>query len=338
LIAKRIGLIFRGAGEAAAMAEALPLMRKYPGSWELVLSVNNVPFSNGSIAQLLDARRDAAGDAPMPPSMAIMLMRLALTAGREDEARALARNLGDTVIDARIVLSGRLTRSSRLQGDIRETGFHVARGTEGGPAVVVFPGFKNRVGGWPIHYFDSLLASRGVTAIYAYDATQRVFFFGAEGIAGNVEGVAAHIARLPDVANASRVLTFGTSGGGMTALRTALAIGAHGCLTFGAKTILGRPAPNVPDIELERLARFTAALPLTDRDLRAAWPEDRHLQATMFYGTGYAPDKAHAARLADRPGVTLCPVDNVMDHDAFTPSLESGAFEAALDRLLGRTG
>jgi hypothetical protein len=338
LIAKRIGLVFRGAGEAAALAEALPLMRKYPGSWELVLSINNVPFSNESIAQLLDARRAAGGDAPIPASMAIMLMRLALTVGREDEARSLATSLGDTVMDARIVLSGRLTRSTRLQGDIRETGFHIARGTEGGPAVVVFPGFKNRVGGWPIHYFDSLLASRGVTAIYAYDATQRVFFFGAEGIAGNIEGVAAYIARFPEVANASRVLTLGTSGGGMVALRTALAIGAHGSLTFGAKTILGRPAPNVPDIELERLARFTANLPLDDRDLRAAWPDDRYLQATMFYGTGYAPDKAHAWRLADRPGVVLSPVENTMDHDAFTPSLESGAFDEALDRLLGHAG
>ncbi|WP_373504120.1 hypothetical protein [Aestuariivirga sp.] len=337
LIVKRIAFIFRSSGEAEAMAEALAVVRKYPCSMEIVQLISSIPFSNAVIARLLDARAAAAGNTSIPTKMAIMLMRLALSVDREDEAYALAAVLGNEELHARVVLSGRLKRSNRLSGNIRTTGFQVARGNEGGPALIVFPGIKNRVSGWPIQYFDSLIAKRGVTAIYAFDETQRLFLFGADGIASDVDGVAAHIAQIPEVANASKVLTLGTSGGGLIAVRAALAMRAQGCLTFGAKTILGRPAPNVPDLGLERLAQFAACLPPRDRDLRKAWSDNKYLHATMFYGEDHAPDVAHAQRIADRKGVDLRPVPHVREHDVFTPTLESGTFEVALDCLLAST-
>ena len=311
LEARRIGLMFRISGEDAAVDAARIAIRANPLSAEILLAIHNLPFSQKSVRGLLDERMESAAGAPIPPGLADVLLRMALEADRMDEARALASGMGESSRTARLVLSGRLQPSHRLRSDIRETGFHVAKGDRAGPVLIVFPAFKNRMLGVPLHLFDSFPARYGITTIYAFDHANSLFLFGAEGVAPDLGGVISHIAQLPEVAKARARLCFGGSGGGFPALRAALEMKADACMTYGAKTIIGRPAEKVPDPRLEMLARHVAMLPARDRDLRAVWPESQHLRARLYYGADYAPDKAHAERLADRPGVELCPVPGI---------------------------
>lgn len=336
LILMRLNALFRLSGTQACLEAALPLLAHDPGSVALLSTLALMPMPMAAKAQIFDALPSVASDATLAPDLARVLLRLALEAGREAEAQGLARLVQDGDTLARLVLRGDLAPSDRLRNaDLQRDGFHVARAVPGAPVVLVFlAGSGHLAYGLPMARLDGILAACGATAVYAVDTSSHLFLQGLPGIADDFDGLVKHLGRMPVLRRASRVVTLGLSGGAFPALAFGLALGCAASLTYGAKTVIGRPQPDLPDPSVERYLPLTRTSTPDLTDLRLQWAPDRSYKAHLHFGATVRLDRAHAERLQDRPGVRLHANPDVTDHDAFLPAIESGQFQRLLARLL----
>jgi hypothetical protein len=334
----RLNMLLKTAGPEACVAAALPLLARDPDATVILSTLSMLPLPIAAKAQLYDSLPPAATRPPMAAKLARVLMGLALKSGRDDEAKHLARQVQDSDCLARLLLRGDLAPSHRFKDiELPGSGFHVAQGTPDGAVVLVFLGGSGHMAyGLPVARLDRFFEERGATTIYCVDSKARLFLHGVPGIATDITGVADHLRRLPELRAAPRVTTLGLSVGGFPALSLALALGCAASLVYGTKTVIARPAPNVPDPSVERYVNLTRTIPPDHSDLRLRWRDDQFLAAELHFGAQMTLDRTHADRLADRPGVRLCPQPHGVEHDVFLPAIESGQFQLALDRLLGR--
>lgn len=334
---RRVRLLFRAEGQDAALAVLRPALSDNPGSAALLTCLAHMPFSDQVIRELLAEIRGSVDLAALHTQAATILLSLSLCVEPQEKAEQMARQIGDGVLLARLLNSGKLAMTSRPITELNSA-LSIASGQNPDTVAIVFPGLQKRALSLPMPLFDTKFAERGVTALYAHQDPPMLFLKGADGIADDLRGFADHLSNLPQVRDAKRVVVLGASGGGFTALRVALALQADACLVYSPPTIIGRPAPLVPDLRAERLAGAFADLDPTELDIRACWPDNQFLPTELVFGADMPMDQAHAERLADRAGVQLVPATDVRDHNSLLPAFESGEIDAALDRLLNPQG
>lgn len=336
LMLMRLNALYRLSGTEACLQAALPLLARDPGSVALLSTLALMPMPMAAKAQIVGALPVVRPDATLPPDLTRVLLRLALEAGREAEAQGLAARVQDSDTLARLVLRGDLAPSDRLRDrDMQRDGFHVARGAPDAPVVLVFLGGSGHLAyGLPLARLDGILADCGATAVYAVDSSSRLFLQGLPGVADDFAGLVMRLGRMPVLRRASRVVTLGVAGGGYPALAFGLALNCAASLVYGAKTVIGRPLPDLPDPAVERYLPLTRTSPALLSDLRLHWAPDRPYKAHLHFGATVRLDRAHAERLQDRPGVRLHANPDVTDHDSFLPAIESGQFQRLLARLL----
>jgi hypothetical protein len=336
LICNRLHTMYRIAGPDACVEAALPVLASAVNPTAILSTLSLLPLPRAGKARLYDSLSPDTTHGPMGPKLARVLMGLALKAGHEDEAIRHATQVQDSDCLARLLLRSDLAPSHRFGStELPCSGFHIVPGAPGGTVVLVFLGGSGHMSyGLPVARLDRFFEERGATAIYCVDSKARLFLHGLPGIASDIVGVADHMRQLPTLRAASRVTTLGLSVGGFPALALGLALGCDASLVYGTKTVIARPAPNVPDPAVERFFNLTRTIPPAQSDLRQQWGDNRFLATELHFGAQMTLDRAHAERLADRPGVTLHPHTDVAIHDTFLPAIESGQFQQALDRLL----
>ena len=146
---------------------------------------------------------------------------------------------------------------------------------------------------------------------------QRTFFEGVYGVAGTFPDLLEYVRKAVSAERYCRVMTFGTSGGGLAAIVAAMLLGAN-----RGVSVCGAPptSPLDPWWESQFAGRPRHAVGLP--------------QLHYVYGAGSQYDRQSALALQGFFGGMLHPVAGVDDHYALKPMLKAGQFQTFLNELL----
>lgn len=333
LMAQKVRFLFRSEGSRAALDYLLTALVTSPRSAVLLNCLLRMPFSKEKIRVVLDQQVRGLDASETTGSEAGALIQLGLAAQSVDRLQNIVDHWKGELPFAQLVADGKLSPGTRPVTLLNKN-FSIARASNSDATLIVFPGRGNHALGVSKEVIDSFFQARNITTIYAHEDPSNLFFFGAENIGQDQADVVSYLAGLPEVKSAKRLVTLGFSGGGFLALRMGQQLKAQACVAYSAISVIGRPAPNIPDRRSERAAAQFRDLPTEDLDLLSTWPGTDEMETELVYGANVAVDRAHAERLRDKPRVSLVPDPDVVDHNSFIPRLASGEFERQIDRLL----
>jgi hypothetical protein len=170
----------------------------------------------------------------------------------------------------------------------------------------------------PISIFLQCLDSRvWDVVLLRKGADQATYFAGVEGVAGSLPALVQYVESAVPAKTYGRIVTYGTSGGGLAAILAAkLMDAARGVSVSGAPP----QAPLDPWLEWQLALRraYAARRPVLD----------------YVYGADCEIDRNSALSLQHMFGGRLHPVAGIVDHYALKPMLKSGQFPAFLNELL----
>lgn len=178
----------------------------------------------------------------------------------------------------------------------------------------VFGGLRNQPG---IEEADLVAALAGlpVHVVAMRDPSLLMYLKGVPGVADSFETMAVALKRLARELGGGRILTFGTSAGGYTALRYGDAIDADAVLCDSGLTNMTEASMRADGRAGAVATRMLAEVRDQLVDMREVLARrERPLDIELWYGADMPLDRAYAERIADLPGVRLRPVPGHAAH------------------------
>ncbi|MCA1749462.1 MAG: hypothetical protein ABR601_00590 [Parasphingopyxis sp.] len=181
-------------------------------------------------------------------------------------------------------------------------------------AVIIFSGIDNqtllRTG-----TFYRYLASLGATALIVRDSRRLNYVRGLRSLAPDLDGTIVRLREIVSDLGIEKISTFGLSAGGFGAIVYGLLLRARATLCFSPPSTM---SPDIAEFDTRGSAfrrRIARALDEKEWDLLTWLDESSHsLPIAIYFGEDHPQDPIHAARLGDRPGVTLHPMKGVSTH------------------------
>ena len=330
----------REAEMVALLDEAL---ERWPGDWLMVFRYNRctVPMA--------DDRRLFARLAAHRPSMdgnerwLFQYVVACLRHGRTAEAMATLALVQDTGPAGSMAAPLRAALARLPAEDWRST-----RGVVNDPAqemqvvtradaratLVLLAGVQGGLGYLPMDHTDALMAGLPVNVVYLRDLDHRGFTGGMRGLGPGPEDMIAALRRITEPFGLP-VVTFGSSIGGVAAIRTALDLRAHAAISFAGPIHLGAMTEEEEDQPGEGarstiFGQFAAA----DLSLVERVRQQPGVGVYQCYGADFAPDVADAELLRGLPNAVLIPVPGCADHFAIEHMIADGSFVAIIERAI----
>ncbi|MCH8502324.1 MAG: hypothetical protein LAT77_10495 [Aliidiomarina sp.] len=199
--------------------------------------------------------------------------------------------------------------------------------------LLVFCGNAFRVG-IPLIVAHQWFGSLNITVIYLFDYSKRFYFHGLQSVGGSFEETIEYLKSLFESVGVSEVYCCGSSAGGYSAIRAALALGAKGALVFSAPTNLTADFLIEHGINQEFLP-LVMELPDHARDLRLEWMQSAcHPSLSLYFGAENDKDRLHAENLAGLDHVKLIAMKGQDAHNIVPPMVFSGQWGHAVRNLV----
>ncbi|WAP70727.1 hypothetical protein [Jiella pelagia] len=324
----------------ALLDEAL---ERWPGDWLMVFRYNRctVPMA--------DDRRLFARLAAHRPSMdanerwLFQYVVACLRHGRTAEAMATLALVQDTgpagsmaapLRAALARLPAEAWRSTRGVVNDPAQQVQVVTRPDARATLLLLAGVQGGLGYLPMDHTDALMARLPVNVVYLRDLDHRGFTGGMRGLGPGPEDMIAGLRRITEPFGLP-VVTFGSSIGGVAAIRTALDLGAHAAISFAGPIHLGAMTQEEEDRPGEGarstiFGQFAAA----DLSLVERVRQQPDVRVYQCYGADFAPDVADAELLRGLPNAVLIPVPGCADHFAIEHMIADGSFFAIIERAI----
>jgi pimeloyl-ACP methyl ester carboxylesterase len=183
-------------------------------------------------------------------------------------------------------------------------------GGESTTLLLAFGGLAGKLGIPPFEFF-SLTGEMPIKRLFVRDLHQAWYHRGIPGQGRTIPVVAKSLGRLIDGHEVERLVVVGVSAGGYAALAFGHLLGADAVVAFGAQTTidlagLAAIGDDRWDEQIGPLARASALDPAwTDLCRALADRPDSPPVSRLYFDADFGPDRRHAERLADLPGVSL---------------------------------
>lgn len=199
--------------------------------------------------------------------------------------------------------------------------------------VLVFAGLANRIG-ISIRKLDSYLATLNASVIYLRDSSRLLYNDGIPGVAASYEGTISAISNTIEQLGASKVISFGVSGGGFASIRYGLELNAKKIVGVAAVTNVS--ADFMKDdgrakIVINRMKKFRPEL-LDMKLLIEETPSRPPIQ--LYYAAQKRQDKLQANNLKGMAGVSLNEIEASTRHDLLTQFEEEGRLMQFLTEMI----
>lgn len=200
--------------------------------------------------------------------------------------------------------------------------------------LVLLAGVQGGLGYLPMTHTDALMAELPVNVVYLRDLSGRGFTGGVRGLGPDAPSMIAGLRRIT-APSGLPVVTFGSSLGGVAAIRTALDLGAHAAVSFAGPIHLGSTIEREDD-QAGADARSTlfAQFAQADLSLVARVRQQPEVLVYQCYGADFAPDAADAALLSGLSNAVLHAVPGCADHFAIEHMIADGSFFAIIERAI----
>jgi len=202
--------------------------------------------------------------------------------------------------------------------------------------LILLAGQAGGLGYLPMSHADALLARLPVNAIYLRDLNNRSFISGVRSLGPDAASMIVQLKALCAPLGVP-VITYGSSLGGLSAIRVGVMLDAHAAISFAGPIHVGADtAEEAPMRSGSGGAKTTIFSHLTQADLgllemiRAA-PRTRIHQC---FGSGFAPDVADAELLKPLPNVTLHPIEHCADHFVIEHMIADGSFFEVIEEAI----
>jgi hypothetical protein len=331
-------------------------LTRFPGDWLLLFSYNRCiccpMVVDRELFELISGQAPAATDPRWHFQYAVACLRH----GHTDTARAILEPIPADSPVASMALPLRAALAAhpaatwrRGRGVVNdpEKDVQLVRTPQARATLILLTGVVGGLGYLPVSQVDGLLAGLAVNVLYLRDL----------GVCGFTRGVrsmgpdqSSMIAALEKICGplAVPVITFGSSLGGVAAIRTALLLRAHAAISFAGPIHLGvdttedvvpvtsgpvAGAPVASGSGGTRTAIFSqfAKADLSLIEMIRSVPRTRIHQC---FGTGYAPDVADAELVRPLPNVVLHPRAGCADHFVIEHMIADGSFFDVIARAI----
>ena len=174
-----------------------------------------------------------------------------------------------------------------------------------------------------------------VSLIYLADLEFTLYLDGIRSLAPNREATLTALRDFIASLGCRRILCFGDSAGGFSALHYGLDLAAAAVLVFGATTNI-RPEFNAKLRQKRSVGPLYEKLPGRSIDLRALFAAASRPPRTMLvYAEQNWDDRLHAFHLSSLSNVTLRKVANYPKHNVTVELIRRGDYQSLLDWLVG---
>lgn len=200
--------------------------------------------------------------------------------------------------------------------------------------LVLLAGVQGGLGYLPMTHTDALMAELPVNVVYLRDLSGRGFTGGVRGLGADAPGMIAGLRHITAPWGLP-VVTFGSSLGGVAAIRTALDLGAHAAVSFAGPIHLGTTIEREDDrAGADARSTLFAQFAQADLSLVARLRQQPEVRVYQCYGADFAPDAADAALLSGLPNVVLHAVPGCADHFPIEHMIADGSFFTIIDRAI----
>jgi tetratricopeptide (TPR) repeat protein len=204
-------------------------------------------------------------------------------------------------------------------------------------AVLAFGGFRGKTGGFPFSLLDMFFAGHGVAVAQLTDRSGNMFLNGIKPLGVNVDDTISQLRQTLATMGLTRVVTLGSSGGGIGAIRYGAKLNAERVVSFSGPT-------NLTESFLEQHGdtRARAVIKGLNRrlgperlDLRRILEQETHRPPLYkYFCADQAGDRAQAENIAHLPEVELHPIDEYSQHDSICAALGTGQLLSQLNAIL----
>lgn len=201
--------------------------------------------------------------------------------------------------------------------------------------LLVFTGLEQK-SAVPVSTLHTLLAPFGANIIYLRDRQRLGGINGLESVAGNYAGTVAALKKMVP-ASSKRLLCFGMSAGGYSALRYGLDMGAEKVLCMGSPTDVSAAAAEADGRAKAVWRRLNKVAPEMARDMRAMYAcNDKRPRVEMWYGSEMPQDRMHAEHMRGLDGVTVRAIPKCDRHGVLWHLIGEQRAEGIFENFLAR--
>lgn len=192
--------------------------------------------------------------------------------------------------------------------------------------IIAFTGNADRLM-MPTPTFMQHLDAATTDVLMLVDRTKEGYRRGLTGTASSIEELIEMLPSLGETQRYRRIVSAGTSGGGLPSVLAGLKLGVDAVMAVGCRTPHAGRWQNLPGVGQG------------GADLLAAWHHETTAKSvSIVHGAQYAPDAAAAAEIAHLITARVVPVavEGVeVKHNALYPLVRAGRFSAFLREHLG---
>jgi Tfp pilus assembly protein PilF len=217
-----------------------------------------------------------------------------------------------------------------------EQDVQLVRAAQPRATLVLLTSVVGGLGYLPVSHVDGLLARVAVNVLYLRDISNRGFTRGVRSMGPDQSSMIAALAKICG-SLAVPVITFGSSIGGVAAIRTAALLGAHAAISFAGPIHLGIDTPEDGPVTSGSGSPRTNSLSQFARTDLSLIELIRSVPGTRFhqcFGTDFAPDVANAELIRPLPNVVLHPRLGCADHFVIEHMIADGSFFDVIERAI----
>jgi tetratricopeptide (TPR) repeat protein len=319
-------------------------MTRWPKDWMILFRYNRCTCpmaADRALFELISAQATAANDQRWQFQYAIACLRH----DRTDTARTILEPIraDSPVASMALPLRAALAAhtSATWQGgrgvvnDV-EQDVQLVRVAQPRATLVLLTGVVGGLGYLPVSHVDGLLARVAVNVLYLRDVSNRAFTRGVRSMGSDQTSMVAALAKICG-SLAVPVITFGSSIGGVAAIRTAALLGAHAAISFAGPIHLGIDTAEDGPVTSGSGGPRTNILSQFARTDMSLIELIRSVPGTRFhqcFGTDFAPDVANAELIRPLPNVVLHPFVGCADHFVIEHMIADGSFFDVIERAI----
>jgi Flp pilus assembly protein TadD len=201
--------------------------------------------------------------------------------------------------------------------------------------LLVFTGLEQK-SAVPVSTIHTLLAPLGANIIYLRDRQRLGGINGFETLAGNYAGSVAALKKMVP-GSSKRLLCFGMSAGGYSALRYGLDMGAEKVLCMGSPTDVSAAAAEADGRAKAVWRRLNKVAPEMARDMRAIYAaNEKRPRVELWYGSEMPQDRMHAEHMRGLEGVMVRAIPKCDRHGVLWHLIGEQRAEGIFENFLSR--